>query len=142
MKKLPHQLANHERLLLIHYDFKAGSACAKLLITGQISEGHGKILASLDPLQQVELANRCVQKCWNVRKMETEAKKLQQKINFNEGPYSDANMQCLEVALSEHIGNRVQIECESKGGGYVRIRFNNIDELEGHFQRIGFEYEK
>lgn len=110
-----------------------------LLIQGQLTEGHGKILASLQPNEQIELANRCVEKGWNVRKVEAEAKKLQKPDDGNTGPYSDANMKNLEVALSEHVGNRVQIECEDKGGGYMRIRFNNVDELEGHFARIGFK---
>lgn len=113
----------------------------QLLITKQLSEGHGKILASLEPRQQIELAEKCVQKGWNVRKMEAEAKKLQMAaINPNEGPYSDANLKHLEVSLSEHVGNRVQIESEERGGGYLRIRFNNVDELEGHFERFGFQY--
>jgi ParB family chromosome partitioning protein len=109
-----------------------------LLITGQITEGHGKILAGLTVEQQRELAQRCAQKGWNVRRLESEAKKLQQPHAHHE-PYSDANLKNLEIALSDHVGNRVQIECEEKGGGYVRIRFNNIDELEGHFDRIGFK---
>ena len=113
----------------------------QLLITKQLSEGHGKILASLEPRQQIELAEKCVQKGWNVRKMEAEAKKLQMTaMNPNEGPYSDANLKHLEVSLSEHVGNRVQIESEERGGGYLRIRFNNVDELEGHFERFGFQY--
>lgn len=112
------------------------------LISQQITEGHGKILASLEPHQQIELAERCVQKGWNVRRMETEAKKLQNLLNPNDGPYSDANLKHLEVALSEHVGNRVQIEYEDRGGGYLRIRFNNVDELEGHFDRIGFKNEE
>ncbi len=112
------------------------------LIQGKLSEGHGKILASLTPSEQIQLAEKCVEKGWNVRKIEAEAKKLQQAGTNNEGAFSDANMQRLEVALSEHIGNRVQIDCEEKGGGYVRIRFNNVDELEGQFQRFGFKYEK
>lgn len=114
----------------------------KLLITQQISEGHGKILASLAVHQQIELAERCVQKGWNVRKMEMEAKKLQQTPLLNEGPFSDANIKQLEVALSQHIGNRVHIEYEDRGGGYMLIRFNNVDELEGHFDRIGFKCEE
>lgn len=112
----------------------------KMLVDGLISEGHGKILAGLEPTLQVELAERCAQKSWNVRKLELEAKKAQQ----TEKPiskFSDANVQRLEVALSEHIGNRVQVEYEERGGGYMRIRFNNVDELEGHFDRIGFEFE-
>ncbi len=111
----------------------------KYLASGQLSEGHGKILAGLAPLQQVDLANRCIEKGWNVRKLESEAKKLQQLPN--QGPFSDANTKHLETALSEHIGNRVQIDYEDRGGGYMRIRFSNIDELEGHFERIGFKYE-
>lgn len=114
----------------------------KLLIAGQLSEGHGKILAGLEAHLQAELAERCALKAWNVRKLELEAKKLQQAADPDSGPYSDANMKRLEISLSEHVGNRVQIDCEERGGGYVRIRFNNIDELEGHFERIGFKYDE
>ncbi len=110
------------------------------LASGQISEGHGKILAGLQPMHQLELANRCIEKGWNVRKMELEAKKIQQP-DLGNGPFSDANTKHLEIALSEHIGNKVQIDYEDRGGGYVRIRFNNVDELEGHFDKIGFKYE-
>lgn len=110
------------------------------LVTGQLSEGHGKILASLPPLQQVELANRCIEKDWNVRKMELEAKKLQMPA-VTDSAYSDANVKHLETKLSEHVGNRVNIEYEERGGGYMRIRFNNVDELEGHFSKIGFKYD-
>ncbi len=109
------------------------------IIAGELSEGHGKILAGLDLKQQIALAERCVQKGWNVRKMEAEVKKLQQTETATPGRYSDANVKHLEVALSEHLGNRVQVDYEERGGGYMRIRFNNIDELEGHFERIGFK---
>ena len=123
-------------LRLLKLDLKV----QKFLATGLISEGHGKILAGLQPIQQIDLANRCIDKGWNVRKMELEAKKLQQPENAN-SPYSDANTKHLESKLSEHIGNRVQIDYEERGGGFVRIRFNNVDELEGHFDKIGFKYE-
>jgi ParB family chromosome partitioning protein len=113
-----------------------------LLITNQLTEGHGKILAGLTTSEQIELAERAVARGWNVRKLESEVKRLQAKANAIENPYSDVNVKNLEVALAEHLGNRVQIEYEERGGGYVRIRFNNIDELEGHFDRIGFEYEE
>lgn len=114
----------------------------KMLAAGDMTEGHGKILAGLDPCHQLALAERCVQKAWNVRKMELEAKKLQQGTEALAEPYSDANVKRLEVALSEHVGNRVQVEYEERGGGYLRIRFNNIDELEGHFAKIGFKPEE
>lgn len=109
-----------------------------LLITGMISEGHGKILASLPHHLQISLAKKASEKAWNVRKLELEAKKIQYP-NQHEDCYSDVNLNNLENALSEHIGNRTQVEYEEKGGGYLRIRFNNIDELEGHFDRLGFK---
>lgn len=112
----------------------------EFLINGQISEGHGKILAGFPVDKQFSLAERCVSHHWSVRKLEAEAKKLQP--SQDESPYSDPNVRHLETALSEHIGNRVLIECEERGGGYMKIRFNNVDELEGHFSRIGFRYEE
>lgn len=109
----------------------------ELLSTGQLTEGHGKILAGLSPEHQKTLAEQCIQKNWSVRKIEQEAKKLQHPTLNS--PYSDPNIRQLETALSEHIGNAVKIDCEDRGGGYVQIRFNNIDELEGHFERLGFK---
>jgi ParB family chromosome partitioning protein len=119
---------------------KLDSRVQELLITGKLSEGHGKILAGLATNQQYELATRCIQKSWSVRKIEQEAKKLLNPIRPN-SPYSDANIKHLEVALGDHIGNQVHIDCEERGGGYVKIRFNNIDELEGHFDKMGFKYD-
>lgn len=112
----------------------------ELLISGQLSEGHGKILAGLPQQHQFALADLCIQRGWSVRKIELEAKKLNTPT-INEGTYSDPNIKHLEHALSDHIGNQVNIDCEERGGGYVKIRFNNIDELEGHFQKLGFKYE-
>jgi ParB family chromosome partitioning protein len=111
------------------------------LITGKLSEGHGKMLASLPPDQQMQLADRAIQHQWTVRKIELEIKKIQAIATTENHLYTDANVKRLEGALSEHVGNRVAIEYEEQGGGYLRIRFNNIDELEGHFERIGFEKE-
>lgn len=125
-------ITNSLRLLKLEKKVQA------LLVEGLLSEGHGKILASLSSREQLDLAEKCVRMGWSVRKVEQEVKRLQ-KIATSQSIYADANVKHLENALSEHLGNRVQIEYEERGGGYVRIRFNNIDELEGHFNRIGFE---
>lgn len=112
----------------------------ELIISGDLSEGHGKILAGLPATQQFPLAERSVEKGWSVRKIEQEAKKLTASAN-DEGRYSDPNLHRLESALSGHVGNQVKIDYENRGGGYVKIRFNNIDELEGHFDKLGFKLE-
>ncbi len=119
---------------------KLDTRVQELLITGQFSEGHGKILAGIPQELQYSLAERSIQKNWSVRKIEQEAKKITSPV-INTGPYSDPNIKHLEIALSDHIGNQVHLECEDRGGGYVKIRFNNIDELEGHFEKLGFKYE-
>lgn len=113
----------------------------ELLISGQLSEGHGKILAGVEPRLQFELAERCIQRGWNVRKIEAEAKRLQHVSIEPNSPFSDANIAHLESALSTHLGNRVNVEYELRGGGYLHIRFNNVDELEGLFDRIEFKSE-
>jgi ParB family chromosome partitioning protein len=113
----------------------------EFLIQGKLSEGHGKILAGLPLAQQLYLAEQCVTKNWSVRKIEIEAKKSQMPSNQLE-PYSDPNIRHLENELSNHVGNQVKIDCEDRGGGFVKIRFSNIDELEGHFERLGFKYGK
>jgi len=110
------------------------------LIQGLLSEGHGKILAGIETEAQLLLAKECVDRGWSVRRLEKAVKKILKNEN-TEGPYSDPNIRRLATALSDHLGNDVHIECEARGGGFVQIRFNNVDELEGHFERMGFEYE-
>ncbi len=108
-----------------------------LLISGDLTEGHGKILAGVSADSQQSLALACVEKKWSVRQLEKQVKKL---ARTEEGgsPYSDPNLHRLESALGDHVGNQVRIACEERGGGQLMIRFNNIDELEGHFQKLGF----
>jgi ParB family chromosome partitioning protein len=119
---------------------KLDARIQEFLIHGKLSEGHGKILAGVPLAQQYALAEQCIKKNWSVRKIETEAKKILAPVNQT-GLYSDANIKHLEQALSSHVGNKVAIDCEERGGGYVKIRFSNVDELEGHFERLGFKYE-
>lgn len=112
-----------------------------LLISGELSEGHGKILAGVPLNQQYGFAELCIQKNWTVRKIEQEIKKRGNTHPIDH-PYTDPNLKRLETTLSDHIGNAVQLNYEDQGGGYVKIRFNNIDELEGFFEKLKFNPEK
>lgn len=125
-------ITNSLRLLKLHPKVQ------EFLIQKKLTEGHGKILAGLELSQQLKLAENCILKNWSVRKTEIEAKKMEDPLH-QQGPFSDANLKNLETALSDHIGNPVEIDYEHRGGGYMKIRFNNIDELEGHFERLGFK---
>lgn len=120
---------------------KLDTRVQEMLIENRLSEGHGKILAGLPQHEQCPLAERAIKYQWSVRRIEQEVKKLQQKTLVDTSNYNDANLKHLETTLSQHVGNRVNIQYEDKGGGYLQIRFNNIDELEGHFDKIGFCYD-
>lgn len=121
---------------------KLDSRVQQWLIDHQLSEGHGKILASLSSRQQFILAEECVQKKWSVRRLEIAVKKFLQKNAADNHLYSDPNLKQLEKALTDHLGNQVNIDYAERGGGLIKIRFNNIDELEGQFARIGFKFEE
>jgi ParB family transcriptional regulator, chromosome partitioning protein len=99
------------------------------------------ILAGLPLHHQYPLAEQSIQKNWSVRKIEMEAKKALNPLTNIDSRYSDANIKHLEHALADHVGNQVHIDCEDRGGGLVKVRFNNIDELEGLFEKLGFKYE-
>ncbi len=111
-----------------------------LLVEGVLSESHGKLLAGVAVGEQYSLARASVDKQWSVRRLESEIKKRAASVE-DASPYDDANLRHLEMALGDHLGNKVHIECVERGGGVMKIRFSNIDELEGHFARLGFKYE-
>jgi ParB family chromosome partitioning protein len=108
----------------------------QFLIDGSLSEGHGKILAGLPYHSQFELANHTLKNAWSVRRVEQEVKKglndpaRAQQIN-------DPNIKTLEKSLSEYLGAKVKIDYANLQGK-LEIDFQNLDILEGLFDKIGF----
>lgn len=110
----------------------------QLLITGKLSEGHGKILVGLPVNLQHELAAKAITRGWNVRRMELEVRKAQsqQPAEINK---KDINIRALESALTEHVGCKVTIDSDEEKG-QLKIDFHNLDILEGIFQKMGFNF--
>lgn len=119
---------------------KLDSRVQQYLINGELTEGHGKTLASLSPALQVELAQKAVKQDWSVRKIELEVRRA----HTVDLPASDkdSNLKVLELALSDHIGCRVKIDCEDNIKGKLEINFHNLDVLEGLFQKMGFNFKE
>jgi len=111
----------------------------QFLIDKKLSEGHGKILASLSHSIQYQLAKKSMSQGWNVRKMEQQAKKMQVEKTCCDSE-SDPNIKSLENALTQHIGCKVKIDFEETKG-QLKIDFHNLDILEGVFKKMGFEFE-
>ncbi len=113
----------------------------QLLISEQISEGHGKALVSLPPAQQATLAQTCVDQGWSVRKLEQHIKKasLPQKALQHT---QDTNIQALETHVSEQFGAEVKLEADqSQSSGWLKIRYFDYDTLSGLLDKMGVRYE-
>lgn len=127
------KITNSLRLL------KLDARIQDLLRKGALSEGHGKILAGLPLKLQYELAQQAIDKAWSVRKIEQVARKIQ---NGNlEKDNSSANIKSVERALSDFLGSQAAIE-DQGGKGYLKIRYENLDILEGIFDKMKFRSSK
>lgn len=125
------KITNSLRLL------KLERAVKQLLIEGQLTEGHGKVLVGLPIKLQLELAKKCIAYAWSVRKTEQEVKKAQlqgDKISDEKSP----DIERLEMALSDHVGCKVSIDFADKKG-QLKIDFHNLEILDGLFQKMGFQ---
>jgi len=110
----------------------------RLLGDGELSGGHGKVLAALDDqAYAIHLANRCAKEKWSVRMLEDavrlrtgDARRGASKI---ERP---AEILSLEEKLSEQLGAKVAISYRAGSGGTMRVRFGSLDDLERIYRQL------
>lgn len=101
---------------------------------GSLDMGHARALLSLEGSQQVLLANKIILEGLSVR----EAEKLVQqqgeqapaKIDSQKPKKTNRDTQQLQEDISAHLGTRVEIKSNSKGGGKLVIEFTSNDHLE------------
>ena len=114
---------------------KLPQAVQDMLMEGSLDMGHARALLSLEGAQQVLLANKIILEGLSVR----EAEKLVQQ----QGEQSPANVasqkipkkenrdtQQLQEEMSAHLGARVEIKSNTKGGRKLVIEYSNNDHLE------------
>ncbi|HLP98165.1 MAG TPA: ParB/RepB/Spo0J family partition protein [Sideroxyarcus sp.] len=121
---------------------KLPDAVQGMLMEGSLDMGHARALLSLDGAQQVLLANKIVLEGLSVR----EAEKLVQqqgeqapaKTEGKKTPKVDRDTLQLQEEMSAHLGARVEIKSNSKGGGKLVIEYasnDHLDELLGGLRR-------
>ena len=108
-----------------------------LLLEGQIDMGHARALLPLAGGDQVQLAQRAVQKGLSVRQVE----ELVQRMTEGELAPSvvkpiNRDIELLQEELADLFGAQVQIRTNKKGAGKLSIEFGNLDHLEGILLRI------
>jgi len=114
---------------------KLPEAVQGMLMDGSLDMGHARALLSLEGAQQVLLANKIVLEGLSVR----EAEKLVQQQSdapaaktaaSKKTPKVNRDTQQLEEEMSAHLGARVEIKSNSKGGGKLVIEYSNNDHLD------------
>ena len=108
------------------------------LIEGKLSEGHGKILAGLNPLEQIELAQRCISQSWSVRQTEQQLKKMQSQPAMTHAHQTDIHR--LERIISEQLGTKVKVDSTAQSG-WLSIQFYDNDTLSGLLEKMGIRYD-
>lgn len=116
----------------------------EMLVDGSLQPGHGKMLAGLEAAEQLQLANRCIEREWSVRKLEQEVRRLAKKSSAS-GPQHaiGPDIERLEQVLGERIGSEVQFDLkDGSRSGWFKIKFYDPDTLAGVLEKLGLEYEE
>lgn len=119
-------VANSLRLLTL------SEIIQKEISSGNISEGHAKVLLGLETTKAEALAERIVEENLSVRALENLLKEKTTKTTNKEKTRDEIN---LESALSSKLGSKVTID-DKKGTGKLTIKYYSYDELDGIIEKI------
>jgi ParB family chromosome partitioning protein len=114
---------------------KLPQAVQDMLMEGSLDMGHARALLSLEGAQQVLLANKIVLEGLSVREAEKlvqqqgEAKPAAQ-VTSKKPHKVDRDTEQLQEEMSAHLGARVEIKSNSKGGGKLVIEYASNDHLD------------
>lgn len=113
----------------------------KLLEHGDIEMGHARAMLSLDNEKQRNVASEVVTKTLSVRQTEALVRRV-----LEEASKPKAQKECkspdlhkLEEGISEKVGVPVMIHHSAKGKGKLVLKYNDLDELDGILQHLGYE---
>ena len=116
-------LANLLRLLTLH------PMVRQMLVSGQLSAGHGRALAGVDQKRQVQLANLTVQQGWSVRQLERICAQPPEKETKTPLPKKDQQLKELENMARDVFGTRVKLDGDYQRGKIV-LSYYNADDLQ------------
>jgi ParB family chromosome partitioning protein len=111
----------------------------EFLMAGDIEMGHARSLLSLEPADQILVANQVIAKRLSVRETEklVNHRLKPQEDSRKAKPDADRDVLRLQEELSDKIGAVVNIKANKKGAGTLVIEFASLDQLDGLITRIG-----
>lgn len=118
-------IANFLRLLRVPKEV------LELLRNGDLSFGHGKVLASIKEEKTcLHYAKKAARENMSVRQLESLVKGEKARRAKKRGiEIFDAKLDYLKRDLENHTGFHIQIKKNAKGSGEVKLKFSNMDEL-------------
>ena len=129
-KSRPH-VANTLRLLRLPDPVQA------LVVSGQLSAGHARLLVGQPNAEQI--AHDVIKKGWNVRQLEADMRKdgrAQARDVAGTSRAKDADTKALERRLSDALGLEVAVDHRADGGGTLRIKYRDLDQLDGVLRKL------
>jgi ParB family chromosome partitioning protein len=115
---------------------KLPQAVQDMLMAGSLDMGHARALLSLEGAQQVLLANKIILEGLSVREAEKlvqqqgEAAPEKKAGGAKKANKVDRDTHQLQEEMSSHLGAKVEIKSNSKGGGKLVIEYASNDHLE------------
>jgi ParB family transcriptional regulator, chromosome partitioning protein len=118
----------------------------ELVRSGELSMGHGKLLAGIpDPQEQLKKAKVVISQGLSVRNLERiissgSVAKASEKGSKGKG---SAHIAALEKTLSHQLGTRVQIKASSQTGkGKLILHYTSLDQFDNMMGRLGVVIEE
>lgn len=100
---------------------------------GDLSEGHGKLLAGIPYEKQYYYAYHTIKKEWSVRTLDEAIKAgADKKLTTNKSKKTDQPISSLEKQLTEQLGFPMKVTINKNDTGYFRIPFHD----RAHMQMI------
>lgn len=112
-------------------------AVTDLVVTGDLSAGHARVLAGLDSeARQLELAHQCVLHGYSVRKLEELAKARPAVRQAAPKREAGPELMALQNAMREALGLKTTL-CGTETRGKITLSYNSAQELEHLYEVIG-----
>lgn len=124
-------IANALRLLTL------AKSVQKLIKDGRLSAGHGKMLAGVgDPRVQMELAEKCVESDWSVRRLEDEIRFSEMpKRRRKEKPEPTPEFRSAMHRMRAELGTKVSVQGDEEKGKLI-IHYYSRDDLDRIYRTI------
>ena len=104
------------------------------LYSGDLEKGHAKILASMEPSEAEELAQKIISLGMTVK--DAAATKKPKKSSPIQPKSKDRDLLNLEQELSETLGHKTQIDQQSQAKGKISISYTSKDERESIISKL------